>query len=38
MEGDHYDLRAARKRATNYLDRDIGKRDNRGNGKRCITN
>jgi hypothetical protein len=22
----------------NYLDRDIGKRDNGGNGKRCITN
>ena len=22
----------------NYLDRDMGKRDNGGNGKRCITN
>ena len=26
--GDHYDLRTARKKVTNYLDRDIRKRDN----------
>jgi hypothetical protein len=25
-------------RATNYLDRDIGKMDNGDNGKRCISN
>jgi hypothetical protein len=26
------------KRATNYLDRDVGKMDNGDNGKGCITN
>ena len=26
--GDHYDLRTARKKVTNYLDRDIRKMDN----------